>query len=172
MHRAFRFYFALSMVSACQSAPIPAVVEIPVSEPPPRPAAAMPSEPTPAAVAAPAAKPGVLPPIGRNDENLLYFEPGATEVDARGQRILRRHALALKKNRRSSVTMVCYTGEHGSRTFQLAICEERLDAAEQLLRARGVAKRQIHRKSLGGDRPAGLGPHIQLLRSSSGTSGR
>lgn len=113
--------------------------------------------PTPAAVDAAA----VPPPI--NDENSVYFARGATVVDAAGEAKLRRHAERLKENPRQVVTLVGHTDHLGSRSYNLAIAEQRTAAVAELLRAMGVSRSQLHRYSVGSEKP-GLSCRVESCR--------
>lgn len=90
------------------------------------------------------------PPVAdTNSEDDVYFSSDDTRVNERGQAVLRRHALRLKEHPQEIVTLVGYTDPLGSRSYNLALTEERMDSVVQLLRSFGVARGQIRRISAG-----------------------
>jgi len=90
-----------------------------------------------------------LPDARSNAEDSIYFSSGKARIDDRGARLLRQHADRLKANPRQVVTLVAFTDNVGSRSYNLAIAEERMVAVAEALRALGVAKSQIRRESAG-----------------------
>lgn len=79
------------------------------------------------------------------DENFIFFPPGSAMVDDIGKEKLRQHAEYLKQNPKKFATLVGATDGQGSRSYNLAIGEERLMAVNSLLRTYGVPPRQIRR---------------------------
>ena len=95
-----------------------------------------------------AAQPGTveeqgIAPVRRADA--VFFALRSAHVDAEGMALLRKHADRLKQDRKSVVTLVGYSDGSGSRSYNLAITEDRLTAVSTLLRKYGVAARQIRR---------------------------
>lgn len=84
----------------------------------------------------------LVPPY--TDENNIYFELGTTSVDPAGKEKLGRHAEYLKQNPKKKLMLLGHADDAGSRTYSLAIAEERLAAVYKLLRSYGVPPRQIH----------------------------
>ena len=82
-------------------------------------------------------------------ENSIYFLFGKTEIDSSGMILLRRNATRLKENPQQVVTLVAFTDNLGSRSLNLAIAEERMTSVVTTLRALGVPKKQIRRRSAG-----------------------
>ena len=82
-------------------------------------------------------------------EDSIYFSFGKKDIDNRGKAVLQRHAIRLKDNPLQVVTVVAFTDNLGSRSFNLAIAEDRIDAVVSTLRALGVPKKRIRRKSAG-----------------------
>ena len=62
------------------------------------------------------------------EENNIFFPLRSTIVDDLGKEKLRQHANRLKLNLKETVTLVGYTDDLGSRNYNLAITEERLNA--------------------------------------------
>ncbi|MCK9283475.1 MAG: OmpA family protein [Rhodocyclaceae bacterium] len=77
--------------------------------------------------------------------NYVVFPPGETRIDGPNTAVLKRHATRLKENSKLTVTLVGYTESRGSRSYNLAIVEMRLNAVATLLRTFGVGRRQIRR---------------------------
>jgi len=131
------------VLAACASSTPP-----PVAEPMP----AVPSAAAaPAAVASsnPAAPGGAeLVPVVR-EGNAVYFERGATSLDAAGERVLQNHAERLRDDPRRVVILVGHTDHLGSRSYNLAIAEQRTAVVMSRLRELGVPARQIRRRHYG-----------------------
>lgn len=113
---------------------------------PPAPAAAPPLASPPPAPAPKAADPE--PPAPPDYDNNVYFDSGKAAIGTAGLATLARHAERLKADPEAVVTLVGHTDPLGSRAYNLAVCEARLDSVEDALRARGVARRQIRRIGL------------------------
>lgn len=82
-------------------------------------------------------------------QNDVYFSDDDTKVNERGQEVLRRHALRLREHPHQVVTLVGYTDPLGSRSYNLAVTEERMDSVVETLRSLGVARSQIRRINAG-----------------------
>ena len=96
-----------------------------------------------------------LPPVSQettrpvNHENNIYFALGATNVDQAGENKLREHAARLKEDPKLLVTLIGLTDNSGSRSVNLLIAEQRVDAVAKRLRSYGVQNSQIRRYPLG-----------------------
>ncbi|MCP5247043.1 MAG: OmpA family protein [Candidatus Accumulibacter sp.] len=86
------------------------------------------------------------------DENNIYFPLGGVKVSSRGKAKLQQHAEYLKANPETSVTLIGYTDDLGSRSYNVAIAEQRVAAVRQILRAYRVPSVQIHRYSVGSEK--------------------
>lgn len=95
------------------------------------------------------AKRGAAGAFDRAAENSIYFPADDARIDDGGQDVLRRHAARLKDNPQQVVTLVGYTDPAGSRSYNLAVTEERLNSVAESLRTLGVARGQIRRISAG-----------------------
>lgn len=73
----------------------------------------------------------------------VYFASGGSDIDESGKALLRRHAARLKDNPDQVVTLIGHTDPTGSRSYNLAIAEERIAAVVHALRAFGVPRWQI-----------------------------
>jgi outer membrane protein OmpA-like peptidoglycan-associated protein len=83
-----------------------------------------------------------------HDRSTIYFPQRVTTVDRIGKEKLRLHAEHLKQNPKRAVVLTGHTDDQGSRSYNLIIAEERVEAVSKLLRAYGVPNRQILRKSV------------------------
>jgi outer membrane protein OmpA-like peptidoglycan-associated protein len=137
-----RFLIFSMVMAGCSSAPPakPSINEIRSVQPVAVPAAEM---------AQPAEEGRVIAAV--DDENSLFFPRGMAEIDLAGRQKLRLHAERLKSNSKLRVTLIGSTDEQGSRSFNLAIAENRVNAVYQQLRDFGVAKGQLRRSSVGGE---------------------
>lgn len=79
---------------------------------------------------------------------MIYFPRRITAVDDIGKDKLRLHAEHLKQNPKLAVVVTVHTSDSGSRSYNLIIAEERIEAVSKLLRSYGVQSRQILRKSV------------------------
>jgi len=132
--------------------------------PPPRPTQTVPEEAAPAIAESPATPPllnaTTNPQVGTtaspekntspatvtvDGDNNIFFDRGATTVNAKEKEKLRQHADRLKQNPKTYITLTGYSDELGSRNYKLAIAEERLAAVSKLLQSYGVSSRQIRR---------------------------
>lgn len=82
---------------------------------------------------------------GIASEDSVYFPAGGTQVDERGEQILRRHAARLKERPRQTVTLVGHGDPSSSAAYGLAIAERRLAAVSAALQSLGVARSRIRR---------------------------
>ncbi|HSG22485.1 MAG TPA: OmpA family protein [Azonexus sp.] len=101
--------------------------------------------------------PAVRPPLPSealamaavDNENYVFFVLGASQIDATGRQKLRRHAERLKADPKLEVTLVGYTDDLGSPSYNLAIAELRVNAIQKELRGLGVRLNQMRRHVAG-----------------------
>ena len=86
------------------------------------------------------------------EENNIYFDSGSTDVSARGNAKLQAHVERLKNDPDSYVTLVGHTDDLGSRNYNLALAEQRIESVSKLLRRHGVLRKQIRRYRGDGER--------------------
>jgi outer membrane protein OmpA-like peptidoglycan-associated protein len=108
-----------------------------------------PSLAPPRAKAASARRAVPKPEIQLDVENNIFFPAGAVQVDADGRRKLQRHAQRLKADPKLELMLVGYTDDQGSRSYKLAVAEQRLESVFKLLRGMGVPGRQLRRYPVG-----------------------
>lgn len=92
------------------------------------------------------------PAAKSDDSDNVYFTFGATAVDPKGQEKLRAHALRLQEDPKLVVTLIGQTDNMGSRAYNVAITEKRIESVRALLRSYGVGKKQIRRYAVGSER--------------------
>lgn len=83
------------------------------------------------------------------EEDNVFFVLRSATVDAAQKAKLRQHADRLKANRKERVLLIGHSDNQGSRSYNLAITEERLMAVQKVLRSYGVSARQIRRNRSG-----------------------
>lgn len=88
-------------------------------------------------------------PIRKGKGDTIHFLSDSTEVDEQGMKLLLANANRLKGDPHLVVTLVAHTESSGSRSYNLAIAEEEIDAVRALLRSFGVPARQIRHRSAG-----------------------
>lgn len=111
----------------------------------PRPDAPLPA----AARSTPVAPAGEQPSQVLDYDNNIYFSRQDSFIDERGKSTLARHVDKLKANPGLQIILVGHSDFQGSRTFDLAISEKRIDAVYDALRGAGILKKQVRRQPLG-----------------------
>ncbi len=84
-----------------------------------------------------------------DNENNVFFVLGSSGVDAVGRKKVQDHARRLKADPKLEVTLVGYTDDLGSLSYNLAIAEQRVNAIHKELRSNGVRSNQIRRHVAG-----------------------
>lgn len=79
-----------------------------------------------------------------SDQN-IYFPVGDSHLSASGLQKLQKHALYLRQNPKRTATLIGYSESFGSRTYTLAIMEQRLATVADQLHELGVEKSRIRR---------------------------
>lgn len=85
-----------------------------------------------------------LPPASA-EQHWILFPPRMTGVDAQGKDKLRACAEYLKQNPKKTVTLIGYSDNQGSKSYNLALTEQRIAAVSSALRAFGTEPGQIRR---------------------------
>ncbi|MFW5815344.1 MAG: peptidoglycan-associated lipoprotein Pal [Wenzhouxiangella sp.] len=86
-------------------------------------------------------------------QRVIYFEFDRSNVRAQFRPIIDAHADYIQANSTARVILEGHADERGSREYNLGLGERRGNAVEDLLRAAGVADRQIEVVSYGEERP-------------------
>ena len=95
-----------------------------------------------------------------DNENNVFFVLGSSDVDAAGRQKVQDHARRLKADPKLEVTLVGYTDDLGSLSYNLAIAEQRVNAIYKELRSNGVRSNQIRRHVAG---PEQLSPACRSI---------
>lgn len=145
---------ALLMVSACGGtrgpAPPPPAATAPAPSVQLRQEVELPAAAAPAGAPEPAGEEGgPLAEPAVDPEYNVFFLPGGAEVDEAGKALLQRHALRLKQDPAVAVILAGFTDPRGSRSYNLALAEARIDAVAAVLRAAGVQRHRIRRANAG-----------------------
>lgn len=99
------------------------------------------------AVAETSKRPAPAVPESSRDNAKLYFLPGESEIDANSMKRLVASASDLRTNPHQLVTVVPFTEDRGSRSYELAIAEDEALTVVGLLRGLGVPQKQIRRSA-------------------------
>lgn len=88
------------------------------------------------------------------DANTVFFRRGSAALDDAALTALRTHAERLRDDPRLVVTLVGHTDHLGSRSFNLAIAEQRTTAVKTKLRELGVPAKQVRQRNYGNEKAA------------------
>lgn len=88
-------------------------------------------------------------PTSAEIENSIYFRANEARLEEEELGKLRRHAERLKENPKVIVTLIGHTDNQGSRSYKLAIADERVRAVFRRLLQEGVPRKQLRRYPAG-----------------------
>lgn len=83
----------------------------------------------------------------------VFFARGSADIDQEALKVLERHASRLRSDPRLVVTLIGHSDHLGSRSYNLAIAEQRVAAVAKVLRTMEVQRNQIRKISLGNEKP-------------------
>lgn len=86
-------------------------------------------------------------PTNPDDEGRVCFEAETPVIDERGKQAIFSYAKKLKDDPRLHVILRGFPSGQGSRAYNLARSQERIDAVEHALERLGVASYQIRKRS-------------------------
>ena len=86
-----------------------------------------------------------------DEKNSIFFASSSAALDAVAEQQLRQHATRIKAEPGLVVRLVGHTDDLGSRAYNLAIAEQRVNAVYGFLRRAGVPIRQLRRSGAAGD---------------------
>lgn len=100
---------------------------------------------------------------GGTPEPGIYFADNEITLSDINKQKLRQHAEYLKKNPKRVIVFRAYLDQVGSRTFALAVVQNRLDLVVDALRDQGIPKSRIRQVMLGqrGNKPTCITPSCQ-----------
>ncbi|WP_374328312.1 OmpA family protein [Azonexus sp.] len=98
-------------------------------------------------------------------DNSVFFASSGNTIDAEGRQRLLEHAARLKADPELVVTLVGHADHLGSRSYNLAIAEQRINAVFAVLRGAGIPVTQIRREAVGSEEvsPACRSPQCRKL---------
>lgn len=91
------------------------------------------------------------------NQNVVYFSLNSSSLDSESKNVLSEQAEWLKKNPRVLVVIEGRCDERGTREYNLALGDQRANAARNYLMAQGVEPARIRTISYGKDKPVVLG---------------
>lgn len=148
---------AVLLLGACAAQP-------PVSETPPRenPPSVRSEAPRPASNPAQEEKAAMA---AVDVDNSIFFQSSGSTIDTEGRQRLLEHAARLKADPELVVTLVGHADHLGSRSYNLAIAEQRINAVFAVLRGAGIPVTQIRREAVGSEEvsPACRSPQCRKL---------
>lgn len=83
----------------------------------------------------------------------MFFARGSSDLGSAALSVLERHASRLRADSRLVVTLVGHSDHLGSRSYNLAITEQRVAAVARALRHMDVQRSQIRKYGLGSEKP-------------------
>lgn len=91
-------------------------------------------------------------PPAPDREHSVYFSLGSAAIDNAAREVIHRHAAKLKADPRIKVALLGHTDHSGSREYNVALGQARVNAVERELRALGVPGNQIRRRPFGNEK--------------------
>ena len=90
--------------------------------------------------------------IAAIDERIsIFFVLGSSTINQRERGKLRNIATILKSNKSLYVTLIGHANDNGSRSFNLAVADARVESVGAALKKIGVSPRQIKKNVIGGE---------------------
>lgn len=133
---------AAALLAACASNPPP-------TEKPAEPAVEAKAEPKPEVDPRVAEEQAIIAAV--DTEHSVFFPVNGTSVSDEDKARLLEQAERLKQNPELTVTLVGHADHQGSRSYNLAIAEQRINAVFSILRKAGIPVTQIRRKAIGSE---------------------
>lgn len=141
-----RVVFVTVLLAGCASAPPTGTPPLPPAEPSSQSPSA---KKLPERRTAPAPRTSPKPVAAVDEENNVFFTADLTTIDSEEKPKLQRHVQRLKADPKLVLMLIGHTDDQGSRSYKLAVAEQRLDAVFKLLRSQGVPARQLRRYPVG-----------------------
>jgi len=95
--------------------------------------------------------------VGLPEKRIIYFNYDQIDIRSKYRTILEEHAEYLKQHPEASVRLEGHADERGSREYNLALGEQRADAAKELFVMLGIFENQLTTLSYGEERPLSFG---------------
>jgi peptidoglycan-associated lipoprotein len=103
------------------------------------------------------AVPGTQDDLAANVGDRVFFDYDRYELKAEGRATLDRQAAWLKRYPQNRIVIEGHCDERGTREYNLALGEQRANAAKQYLINQGIAASRLETISYGKERPVALG---------------
>jgi peptidoglycan-associated lipoprotein len=94
-------------------------------------------------------------------QRIIYFDYDMSNITAKSREIIEKHASYLSQNPEVYVRLEGHADERGSREYNLALGEQRAEAAKNTLMMLGVFDNQLTTLSYGEEQPAASGHNEQ-----------
>lgn len=88
---------------------------------------------------------------------IVYFDLDSSEIRAEDRSVVEAHAAYLAARPQARLRLEGHADERGSREYNIALGERRINAVSQLMGLLGVSEEQLTSVSYGEERPAALG---------------
>jgi outer membrane protein OmpA-like peptidoglycan-associated protein len=85
-------------------------------------------------------------------QSSIFFSQGSSALSQSEKGKLQRAAILLKEDRRLSVKLIGHANENGSRSFNLAVADARVESVSASLKKLGVKARQIKKSVVGSEK--------------------
>lgn len=92
---------------------------------------------------------------GIDEKNSIFFSLGSSTVNQREMVKLREIVTLLKSDRAIHVTLIGHANDNGSRAFNLAVADARVESVGRALRKSGVKALQIKKMLVGSEKVPG-----------------
>lgn len=141
----------VALISACTTAPAPPAIQGPHPAPDPIPITVAKTL-SPVTPTENRRENSVDPPAIREGRS-IFFAKGSAELNSNAHAVLETHAARLNDDPKLVVTLVGHSDHLGSRSYNLAVAEQRVATVAKALRMLRVQRSQIRRYSLGNENP-------------------
>lgn len=91
-------------------------------------------------------------PGAMDEKHCIFFSPGSSSIGTQEKYKLRDIAAQLKSDRAMRVTLIGYSNDNGSSSFNLAIADSRVESVGAALKQLGVKPHQIQKNVIGGEK--------------------
>ena len=87
-----------------------------------------------------------------DEKSNIFFSQGSSALSQSEKGKLQRAALLLKEDKRLSVKLIGHANDNGSRSFNLAVADARVESVSASLKKLGVKARQIKKSVVGSEK--------------------
>lgn len=90
-----------------------------------------------------------------DEKHCIYFLLGSSSISAQEKYKLQDIAAEIKSDRAMRVTLIGYSNDNGSSSFNLAVADARVESVSAVLKKLGVKPHQIKKNVIGGEKSPG-----------------